>query len=217
MKYLYAVAAAAMVSTPAMAATNIVTNGGFEQPGVTGTCCTTSPSDPLPGWTVGSGNVNVVLGTFGSTNGNLAYEATQYLDLIGQGGSGSISQSLATVVGQSYKLTFAYAHNLFPGGTNAASAGFAFGGLTGTVSHSSGSTNDLDWQIYTGYFTATSTSTNLSFTNLTPTVGNAGVLLDGISVSAVPEPATWAMMIAGFGLVGGTMRRSRRKTTVAYA
>jgi hypothetical protein len=23
----------------------------------------------------------------------------------------------------------------------------------------------------------------------------------------VPEPATWAMMIAGFGLVGGAMRR----------
>jgi hypothetical protein len=27
---------------------------------------------------------------------------------------------------------------------------------------------------------------------------------------AVPEPATWAMMIAGFGLVGGAMRRQRR-------
>ncbi|NJC35135.1 hypothetical protein GGR88_002649 [Sphingomonas jejuensis] len=26
-------------------------------------------------------------------------------------------------------------------------------------------------------------------------------------VAAVPEPATWAMMIAGFGLVGGAMRR----------
>ena len=29
---------------------------------------------------------------------------------------------------------------------------------------------------------------------------------------AVPEPATWAMMIAGFGAVGGIMRRKRRKT-----
>ena len=28
--------------------------------------------------------------------------------------------------------------------------------------------------------------------------------------SAVPEPATWAMMIAGFGLVGGALRASRR-------
>lgn len=30
--------------------------------------------------------------------------------------------------------------------------------------------------------------------------------------SPVPEPATWAMMIAGFGLVGATMRRRRRQT-----
>ncbi len=27
--------------------------------------------------------------------------------------------------------------------------------------------------------------------------------------SAVPEPATWAMMIAGFGVVGGAVRRRR--------
>jgi len=29
---------------------------------------------------------------------------------------------------------------------------------------------------------------------------------------AVPEPATWAMMIIGFGAVGFTLRRGRRKT-----
>jgi len=32
--------------------------------------------------------------------------------------------------------------------------------------------------------------------------------------SVVPEPATWAMMIAGFGLVGGALRR-RRETAVS--
>jgi len=32
---------------------------------------------------------------------------------------------------------------------------------------------------------------------------------------AVPEPASWAMMIAGFGLVGGTMRRQKRATAFA--
>jgi len=37
-----------------------------------------------------------------------------------------------------------------------------------------------------------------------------GVRLDTIS-SAVPEPATWAMLIVGFGLVGGTMRSTRRR------
>ena len=39
--------------------------------------------------------------------------------------------------------------------------------------------------------------------------------VDGTTaIAAVPEPATWAMMIAGFGLVGGTLRR-RRVTAVA--
>jgi hypothetical protein len=32
---------------------------------------------------------------------------------------------------------------------------------------------------------------------------------------AVPEPANWAMLIAGFGLVGATMRRRRAATVVA--
>lgn len=32
---------------------------------------------------------------------------------------------------------------------------------------------------------------------------------------AVPEPATWAMMLLGFGIVGGAMRR-RRKVGVSY-
>jgi hypothetical protein len=33
-------------------------------------------------------------------------------------------------------------------------------------------------------------------------------------VSAVPEPATWAMMLAGFGLAGAGLRRRRIATTV---
>jgi hypothetical protein len=38
------------------------------------------------------------------------------------------------------------------------------------------------------------------------------------STSAIPEPATWAMMLIGFGAVGYSMRRSRnRRTTLAAA
>ncbi len=33
----------------------------------------------------------------------------------------------------------------------------------------------------------------------------------GLSVGAVPEPATWAMMLFGFGLIGGMMRSDRRR------
>lgn len=47
-----------------------------------------------------------------------------------------------------------------------------------------------------------------------------GAQIDNISVtgtlpSAVPEPATWAMMITGFGLAGGAIRNRRRWAGVA--
>jgi hypothetical protein len=48
---------------------------------------------------------------------------------------------------------------------------------------------------------------------------NRNFTINGISAEgatgAVPEPATWAMMIIGFGLVGCTMRRKQR-STVSY-
>jgi hypothetical protein len=34
--------------------------------------------------------------------------------------------------------------------------------------------------------------------------------------AAVPEPATWALMLAGFAMVGATMRYRRRRTTLAF-
>lgn len=37
------------------------------------------------------------------------------------------------------------------------------------------------------------------------------------SASAVPEPATWGMMIAGFGMIGGAARYRRRTARFAYA
>jgi hypothetical protein len=43
-------------------------------------------------------------------------------------------------------------------------------------------------------------------------------LLPGLAPT-VPEPATWTMMIAGFGMIGGALRRRRREvsTTVRFA
>lgn len=49
-------------------------------------------------------------------------------------------------------------------------------------------------------------------------VGNvgAGSLIGITATNAVPEPATWAMMIAGFGAIGGAMRYRRRKIVVSF-
>jgi len=37
-----------------------------------------------------------------------------------------------------------------------------------------------------------------------------------LSISAVPEPTTWAMMILGFGVVGASMRRKAAKVSYAF-
>lgn len=53
-----------------------------------------------------------------------------------------------------------------------------------------------------------------SYTLYTAANGQFGANSDGtLSVQAVPEPATWGMMLVGFGLVGFGLR-SRRKQSV---
>jgi hypothetical protein len=206
-------AAAALGFAPMTAlSAQIVQNGGFEvtDPPITPPCCNTVPPATIPPWQPGpNGNSNVVLGSFNSSGPNLAYEGNQYLDLVGQGGTGSIYQDLTTSIGQVYTLTFAYSHNLFtPTSATSASASVDVGSLFDTFMHSTGDTSNLDWRIYSNTFTATGTTTRLTFTNLTGGV-NEGVFLDAVSVAAVPEPATWAMMLLGFGGIGMAMRRRR--------
>ncbi|MES2290534.1 MAG: PEPxxWA-CTERM sorting domain-containing protein [Pseudomonadota bacterium] len=50
------------------------------------------------------------------------------------------------------------------------------------------------------------------------TFGNSrGTFTYSRFTSGVPEPATWGMMILGFGAVGAAMRMRRRKVSVTYA
>jgi hypothetical protein len=46
---------------------------------------------------------------------------------------------------------------------------------------------------------------------------NAVLFVTGLprQIGSVPEPATWATMVGGFGLIGGQMRRRRRTLTAA--
>ncbi|QDZ09212.1 PEP-CTERM sorting domain-containing protein [Sphingomonas panacisoli] len=40
---------------------------------------------------------------------------------------------------------------------------------------------------------------------------------DQVFLTAVPEPATWGMLVLGFGLVGGALRSRRRSASVLAA
>jgi hypothetical protein len=57
------------------------------------------------------------------------------------------------------------------------------------------------------------TNADKSINNVNGTSGDAVLMAD--TVDSVPEPASWAMMITGFGLIGGALRR--RRTTIATA
>ncbi len=46
--------------------------------------------------------------------------------------------------------------------------------------------------------------------------GDSQLLTSGqLEIAGVPEPATWALMIIGFGMIGGTLRIRRRQAALA--
>ncbi|MEW5685191.1 MAG: PEPxxWA-CTERM sorting domain-containing protein [Pseudomonadota bacterium] len=71
----------------------------------------------------------------------------------------------------------------------------------------------IPWRNQTFTFTPTSSTAVLGFIAHGPVGVPPFALLDNVSLrsatAAVPEPATWALMITGFGLAGGVMRRRR--------
>ncbi len=49
------------------------------------------------------------------------------------------------------------------------------------------------------------------------TQGDGLTSFSATALSAVPEPASWGLMIAGFGMMGGMLRASRRSVKVRFA
>jgi Protein of unknown function (DUF642) len=217
-RYVWAVAVAAVLAPCASLAANLILDGGFETPDIGDVWYQTFTSPfptPLDSWN--PSNVDIV-SSLGAPGNAPAYQGVQYLDLVGTGpdgtelSTGTISQTFGTVVGETYTLSFAYANN--PWSTSTASASVSVDGLSGSVTHDTSTTADLNWLIYTNTFVATSSSATLTFTE---TVGanNGGVLLDAVSVTGVPETSTWAMMLAGFGGLGLLGYRARRASVLA--
>jgi len=213
-----AVAATLAAAYPASAA-SLLKNGGFETPVDASGASVVIYAGQEPtgfGWTVTEGSVDVhnTNGPFGG-DPDPAGAGVGALDLVGLGTKGGIAQSFGTVIGATYVLSFDFANNPF-----LPSAAMLFGvrGAGGnvfqdTVSHSGSVLSKMNWTNYTFEFTATEAMSTLFFTN---TAGgtSGGIYLDNVSIVgpeavAVPEPATWALMISGFGLAGAALRRRR--------
>jgi hypothetical protein len=187
-------ASVVLSSVPATAnAAELVTNGGFETGDFTGWSqfgsTNNSGVDPLAAF---SGNFGAFFGAVGSTGG--------------------ITQTLNTVIGQTYTISL-YAQ-IDQGTPNYGI--ITFGGQTlDSTTNSAG----FDYRQLTYSAVATSALTALTFEFRHDP---AFFQIDDISVTglsgAVPEPATWAMMILGMGAVGGAMRRKQAvKASVRFA
>ncbi len=203
-------ATAVFFGSVAMASPNIVVNGGFENsPDVTATPIgyTTSGNPYGSGVSIGAARSGVAAYDFGGVQSN---------------GLAFLSQALPTISGQTYQLSY---YLNIPGSPPVAdsptefvvnvggdaSSGMLVGGtaLSDLIDPpSAGASSFLaNYSLFTARFVANSGTTELNFGAYN---NPSFFLLDDISVSAVPEPATWALMVAGLAGVGFMLRRSEK-------
>ena len=209
---LLAAACVAVCGMATSAGAAAFTNGSFEQgvdPGSTFVTLSNG-STGVTGWVVGGDSIDYIGGYWQAQDGSRS------IDLSGNA-NGSIAQTFDTVAGQAYQVNFFLAGN--PDGGPAAKLEItsADGGQQQdslfTVTGSDSRTN-MGWTAFSYKFSATGSSTTLAFASATGTP--FGPALDNVSVStAVPEPASWALMLVGFGGLGAVMRRQRRTAAVA--
>ena len=152
--------------------------------------------------------------------GNYFYDEGGYGDAFNGPGDG-IEQTVSTVAGQSYALTFGLSSE------NVSGDELADVLINGSLAQQytvgvDGSYGELakPFTTYTIDFVAASSSTTIAFTTdaMSSSFGNNDPMIDGVSLTGgggVPEPASWALMLSGCGLAGAAMRRRARKTATA--
>jgi len=239
MKLLSSVALAASMALAigsAAHAGDVITNGDFSSStyGATNNQFGTGfGGQGVTGWT-GNGGYNIYFGTNVTTNAVSQYSPPStgehlygtafpidgaFVALDGDSTvRGMISQDLTGLeVGKNYTLTFDWAAGQLANRSGATSEQLAvsFGAdsfNTGVLNVASGGFSG--WNHVTYVFTAGQANQTLSFLSIgTPNGLPPMALLDNVSLT-VPEPATWAMMLIGFGGIGAMIRR-RRQVLVA--
>lgn len=204
-------------------AVTVFQNGSFEQ-GLASigqfTTLNGGDSASITGWTVGGGLNSIdYIGSYWT-----AADGSRSLDLNGLV-PGSISQTFSVISGQTYNVTFDLAGN--PAGgptpktiTSSAGATVVFSSFDTTGK----SLSSMGWTPVSFEFTATGPTATLTFESTTTgPSGNGdyptafGPALDNVSVTAVPEPSTWAMMLLGFVGVGFAAFRRKSKFNLRTA
>lgn len=219
MKTMIMLALVAAAATPAAAAVNLVVNGGFETPVTNpGSFIQVNGGGSFTGWDVLSPGTNVIIINQSYQEGGLVFNphsGIASIDLTGAGNTGpttGISQILATTSGK-YTLSF-WVGNASPTGGNGSNytqpstVNLSInGGAIQSFTNSTDTPFGINWKPFSVDFVANG-ATTIAFTN--GTTGDNMLGLDDVSaVSAVPEPASWAMLIAGFALTGAAMRRRK--------
>lgn len=200
---------AALFCLPAASA-NLLTNGSFESGAFVNegndTMSLAAGSAAITGRTVVTDTTAWVgpLNPFGLS----ASDGSYFLDLANYQPGGpfaGMQQTIATVQGATYSLSFNLGGSTFwgrPDSITASAAGTSENFATPRTG------TDNDWYHETMQFVAMSASTLVTFQGVT---GNNYVGLDNASVELislpVPEPETWALMVTGLVFVGGLARR----------
>jgi hypothetical protein len=204
---------AASLATGAKA--DVIVNGNFGTgtftPDGNGADTLSVGSTTMTGWTVVNSSVSWDQnGAFGlsTPTGDKFLDLTAYNDSAPYGG---VRQTLTTTAGGIYQLTFLLGSSSTYGLPDSLVASINGTGLSPTATSALTGTNNWESETYT--FTASGDSTLLDL--IGSSANNAFIGLADVSVvqtgtvSAVPEPSTWAMMILGF--VGVGVMAYRRK------
>ncbi len=221
MRALLALGAALLVSTSAQAAVNLVTNGSFENGiAVSGpTYVATGDTSSITGWTVTANGVNYT--DDAPAVGWNASEGSRSVELSSSaGGNGGVFQKISGFnAGRSYRLTFDVSANPYDTAFRPKDARIRFsvtGGGPAFYDYTLQNVNTATNMLYSKVsydFVASAAMQSVTFRGAVNPFLGYGVVVDNVSIVAVPEASTWVMLILGFGLVGLASRR--RSTAVA--
>lgn len=193
-----AFAGALMVVGGAHAAT-LVFDGTFSSPDTHGSVGTFSATQS--GWYSLTGSSGVGIGSSADFGLSCISSGCQNLQVT-TNTLGDVGQTInGLTIGQHYTLSYDYA--MRPG-TGAQGLDVLMGGqFLGASRGVYGA-----WTLNTFGFTATAVSEVLQFKGSANGLGGYGNEITNVSI-ATPEPASWAVMLLGFAVLGARSRRSR--------